>query len=84
MKLLSKPLSMVSNMLGGILAAQAFKRVWRAVSGHEQAPEADSPEHGAREILLAALLQGAIFGVIKAAVDMTQARVYRKATAKRD
>ena len=81
-KLLFRPLSMLISVLGGLLAGVLFKRVWRAVTGDDEAPEATSPEHSTKEVLLAALLQGAIFGVVKAGVDRAGAKGFRKATGK--
>ena len=54
----------------GLVAGLVFKRVWRLVSGDESAPEATDSRHGWGEILLAAAVQGAIFGLVKAAVDL--------------
>lgn len=82
MKLLYKPLSLLIGVLGGMLASTLFKQVWKLVSGEEDAPEATSPEYGTREVLTAALLQGAIFGVVKAAVNRAGAKSYRKVTGK--
>ncbi|SDD08445.1 DUF4235 domain-containing protein [Actinokineospora iranica] len=84
MKLLYRPLSMLISVLGGLVFAAVFRRVWRAVSGDEEAPEATSPEHSTREVLVAALLQGAIFGVVKAGVDRAGAKGFRKLTGKLD
>ncbi|RLK54283.1 DUF4235 domain-containing protein [Actinokineospora cianjurensis] len=80
MRLLYRPLSLLVSVLGGLLAGVLFKRVWRGVSGDDEAPEATSPDHSTREVLLAALLQGAIFGVVKAGVDRAGAKGFRKLT----
>ena len=48
-------------MLGGILAGAVFKKVWATVSGEEEAPQATSPEHSTKEVLVAAVVHGAIF-----------------------
>jgi hypothetical protein len=80
MKLLYKPLGMLFGVLGGLARSAAFKQVWKRVSGEEEAPEATSREYGWREVLLAATLQGAIFGLAKAAIDRAGATAYKKAT----
>ncbi|MFD2416806.1 DUF4235 domain-containing protein [Amycolatopsis pigmentata] len=83
MNVLFKPLSMAASILGGVLAGAVFKQVWKAVSGDKDAPEATSSEHRTREVLLAAVLQGAIFGGVKAAVDRASAKgIDKLATAK--
>ncbi len=80
MTLLYKPLGLLVSVLGGILASAVFKRVWTAASGEQEAPEATSAEHSAKEVLLAALVQGAIFGLVKAAVDRAGAKGFKKLT----
>jgi Protein of unknown function (DUF4235) len=68
-KLLYKPVGMLVSVLGGMLAGAIFKRVWKIAAREDDAPEAADAERGWREILLAAALQGAIFALVKAAVD---------------
>ena len=80
MKILYRPLSLLFSVLGGILAGAVFKKVWAAVSGEEEAPEATSPEHSTKEVLLAAALQGAIIAGVKAAVDRAGAKGFKKIT----
>ena len=80
MKLLYKPLGLLVSVLGGILASALFNKVWSAVSGQEEAPEATSPEHSTKEVLLAAVAQGAIFGAVKAAVDRAGAKGFKQLT----
>ena len=79
-KLLYKPLSIVFGVLGGILAGTVFKQLWKVFSNEEDAPKATESEYGWREILPAAALQGAVFGLVKAAVDRGGAEGFRKLT----
>lgn len=79
-KLLYKPLSMVIGVLSGMLARAIFKRVWQATAGEDEAPTATDVRHGWREILAAAALQGAIFALVRAAVDRATAEGTRKLT----
>jgi hypothetical protein len=79
-KLMYKPLSLAFGVAGGILAGMVFKQVWKAVAGEEEAPEATSLDYGWGEVLAAAALQGAIFAVVKAAVDRGGAAGVRKLT----
>jgi Protein of unknown function (DUF4235) len=81
-KTLYKPLGLLVSVLGGILAGAVFKKVWAAVSGEEEAPEATSPEYSTREVLVAAVVQGAIFAGVKAAVDRAGAKGFKKITGK--
>jgi len=79
-KLLYKPVSMLVSVLGGVLAGAIFKRVWKMTAREDDAPTATDARHGWREVLLAAALQGAIFAVVKAAVDRGAAEGTRKLT----
>ncbi|GAJ80606.1 hypothetical protein NBRGN_027_02640 [Nocardia brasiliensis NBRC 14402] len=80
MKTLYKPLGMLVSIVGGLAANAAFIRVWRAVSGEDQAPTATARNRTWREVLLAAALQGAIFGLVKAAIDRAGATGYQSLT----
>jgi len=73
MKLLNRAVGLLVGILGGMLARNAFKRIWQAVTGEEEAPKATDARRGWREILLAAALQGAIFAVVQAALDRATA-----------
>jgi predicted metal-dependent enzyme (double-stranded beta helix superfamily) len=77
-KLLYKPLSLLISVLSGVLAGAIFKKVWRLAAGEDEAPEATDAQRGWREVLLAATLQGAIFALVKAAVDRGAAEGTRK------
>ncbi|MEU2251884.1 DUF4235 domain-containing protein [Nocardia xishanensis] len=80
MTMLYKPLGMIVGVLGGVAANAVFTRVWRRVSGEDRAPSATAREYGWREVLIAAALQGAIFGLVKAAVDRAGAAGYQRLT----
>jgi hypothetical protein len=79
-KLVYKPVSILVSVLGGVLAGAIFKRVWKIAAREEQAPKATDAQHGWAEILLAAALQGAIYALVKAAVDRAAAEGTRKLT----
>jgi hypothetical protein len=80
MKLLYKPLGLVISVLGALLASTIFKQIWKRVAGEEDAPEATESEYGWKEILPAAAAQGAVFGLVKAAVDRGGAQGFEKLT----
>ncbi|HEX2299468.1 MAG TPA: DUF4235 domain-containing protein, partial [Pseudonocardiaceae bacterium] len=79
-KAMYKPLSLITGVLGGALASALFNRIWRAVADEDEAPEPSALDHRTREVLVAAALQGAVFGLIKAAVDRAAAKGYRRVT----
>jgi hypothetical protein len=79
-KLAYKPVGMLLGIGAGALAGAIFKQVWKAAAGDEDAPNATDEDRGWGEILAAAALQGAIFAVVKAAVDRGGAAGVRKFT----
>ena len=79
-KLLYKPASMLASVAGGMLAGAIFKKLWRLVAGEAEAPEATDAARGWQEILIAATLQGAIFGLVKATLDRLAAEGTRSLT----
>jgi hypothetical protein len=79
-KLLYKPAGMLVSVLGGVIAGAVFKRVWKVAAREDDAPKATDAQRGWREVLLAAALQGAIFGLVKAVVDRGAAEGTRKFT----
>ena len=79
-KVLYKPMGMLVSVLGGVLAGAIFKQVWKVAFKEDDAPKATDADRGWREILLAATLQGAIFSLVKAAVDRGTAEGTRKVT----
>jgi hypothetical protein len=83
-KVLYRPVGIVSSIAGGMIASVLFKQIWKRVS-----PSADSSddvpgplesEYPFKEILLAAVLQGAIYAGVKTAVDRQGARAFQRAT----
>jgi hypothetical protein len=79
-KLLYKPVGLLVSVLGGVLAGAIFKQAWKLVAREDDAPEATDARRGWREILLAAALQGLIYGVVKAAIGRSTAQVTSKFT----
>ncbi|WP_436760251.1 DUF4235 domain-containing protein [Streptosporangium sp. V21-05] len=81
-RVVSRGASAVTGMIGGAIAGVVFKQVWKFASGEDEAPQATSDDYGWGEILVAAAIQGAIFGVVKAAIDRSAARSIHRATGK--
>lgn len=79
-KLAYKPVSLVVSVLGGMLAGTIFKRVWKLAAGQDEAPAATDVRRGWPEVLAAAALQGAIFALVRAALDRGTAVGARKLT----
>lgn len=79
-KLAYKPVGILLGVAAGALAGMVFKQVWKTAAGDDDAPNATDEDRGWGEILAAAALQGAIFAVVKAAVDRGGATGVRRIT----
>jgi hypothetical protein len=73
-KLLYKPLGLAVGILGGVIARALFKQIWKVTTGEEEAPKPTDARRSWREVLIAAAVQGAIFAVVKAALDRATAQ----------
>ncbi len=79
-KLIYKPISLGTSILAGLLADAIFRRVWRLSAGQDEAPNATDAERSWPEVLAAAAIQGAVFSLVRAAVDRGAAAGSRKLT----
>jgi Protein of unknown function (DUF4235) len=79
-KVAYKPVGILMGVAAGALAGMVFKQVWKLAAGDGDAPNATDEDRGWGEILAAAALQGAIFAIVKAAVDRGGAAGVRKLT----
>lgn len=69
MNKLYKPVSLAVSVLGGVAAGAIVKQIWRLAAHEEETPSATDPRRGWPEILIASALEGAVFSVVKAALD---------------
>jgi hypothetical protein len=79
-KVAYRPVGILLGVAAGALAGLIFKEVWKLTAGDDDAPNATDEDRGWGEILAAAALQGAIFAIVKAAVDRGGATGVRKLT----
>lgn len=79
-KILYKPVGMIVGVLGGLVATALFNKVWGKIAGVDEAPDPTDKKATWGQVMLAATIQGAIFGAVKAAVDRGGAEGYRKVT----
>lgn len=80
-KIVYRPVGLASSVVGGLVATAVFKQVWRRAPGERQdAPGPLESEYALRDVLIAAAVQGAIFGVVKAAIDRGSARAFQRWT----
>ncbi|GAA0924408.1 DUF4235 domain-containing protein [Pseudonocardia zijingensis] len=73
-----KPLGIVVGVLGGVAANLVFGQIWKRISNEPTPPNATDEDYGTREVLLAAVLQGAVFGLVKTAVDRAGMRGFQR------
>jgi Protein of unknown function (DUF4235) len=79
-KLIYKPISLGASVLGGVIAGAIFRKVWQLAAGEDEAPQATDAQRSWTEVLIAAALQGAVFAIVKAAVDRGAVEGTRKLT----
>ena len=68
-KIAYKPFGLILGVLGGLIAGRVFGVVWKKISNEDETPQPLSDDYSTREVLIAATIQGALFGLIKTAVD---------------
>ncbi|WSD21396.1 DUF4235 domain-containing protein [Streptomyces phaeochromogenes] len=78
--LVYKPLGFVLGWASGALAGMAFQATWKAIRHEDDAPDALDKDRGWGEVLLAAAIQGALFAVVRSAVDRTGATAIERST----
>lgn len=79
MKLIYKPFGIILGILAGLAGRQVFNLVWGKIDD-EEPPEATTEEARWVKIIGAAALQGAIFAVVRAAVNRAGAKSYAHVT----
>ena len=79
-KVAYKPVGMAMGAVSGVLAGAVFKQLWKRLGHEEDAPDATDEHRTWREVVSAAVLQGAIFAGVKAAVDRSGATATRRLT----
>jgi len=75
-----RPFGLLSGMAGGLVAGAVINQVWRRLSDKDEAPDALQSEYPWRQVLLAAALQGAVYAVVKAAIDRGGAKAFQRWT----
>jgi hypothetical protein len=79
-KLAYRPVGLIAGIVSGAIAGAVFKQIWRRVADKDEAPTAMQSEYGLGEVVLAAMIQGAIFAAVKALVDRLGADGFRRLT----
>jgi len=79
-KLLNRAISTGISVLGGMVAAAIFRRIWRVATREDETPSATDERRSWSQVLIAAALEGAIFSVVRAVLDRGTATAARGLT----
>jgi uncharacterized iron-regulated membrane protein len=79
-KLLYRPFGLVVGVIGGRIATSIFRQLWERTAGEPEAPKPKDHDRSWREVVLAAALQGVVFGTTKAVIDRAGALGYELLT----
>ena len=75
-----RPIGMLASLAAGSVAGAIFKQVWRRLSDEDDAPDALHADHSLRSVLVAAVIQGVIFAVVKALIERGGAKGFERLT----
>ena len=81
-KILYRPWGLAASLIGGVVAGQVFQQVWKRLDPDSSGdpPKPLQSEYRLRKILVAALVQGAIFSVVRALINRGGARAFERWT----
>lgn len=81
-KILYRPWGLIASLLGGLIAGQVFQHLWKLLDpqSSDDPPKPLESEYRLPKILLAALIQGAVFSVTKALINRGGARAFERWT----
>lgn len=79
-KLLYRIVSLLATMVGSRAVRAAFTKTWKLAAHEDEAPKATDARRSWREILLAAVLQGALLALVQAVLDRAVAEGTHKLT----
>ena len=75
-----KPLSIVSSVLGGLIAGKIFTEIWQRANPDDEEPDPKDLSRSLREVMIAAAAQGLIVGVVRAALARGHAKGFAAIT----
>ena len=78
-RLLFAPISIIGSLLAGLVARKAFDGIWSAIDD-EEPPEAGEERESLARVLMAAVLQAAVFAGTRVLFDRQARRAFRGLT----
>ena len=75
-----KPLSIVSSVMGGLIAGKIFTEIWQRMNPDDEEPDPKDLSRSLREVMIAAAVQGLIVGVVRAGLARGQAKGFAAIT----
>jgi hypothetical protein len=81
-KILYRPWGLVASVVGGLIAGQLFQQLWKRLDpdSSEDPPTPLQSEYRLPKVLIAALVQGALFSVVRALINRGGARAFERWT----
>lgn len=79
-RLAYKPVGLLLGAAASAASAVIFRQIWKRIDGSDRAPDVRDPTRDWAEVLLAAALQGAIYALVRAAVDRAAVEGIARAT----
>lgn len=79
-KVMYKPLSIASSIVGGLIAGKIFTEIWQRINPDDEEPDPKDLSRSTREVFIAAAAQGLIVGVVRAALARGQAKGFAALT----
>jgi hypothetical protein len=78
-KVLFIPVSVVAGLLAGFMSKKVFDQLWGLID-EEEPPDSKHRDIDWRKLIVAALIQGAIFRAVKEATDHYSRRAFYRTT----
>ncbi len=79
-KVAYRPLGMLASLGAAALAGKAFTAIWKRVARSDTVPGALNADDRMTRVVIAAVLQAAIFAATQAWVDRAGAHLYKRIT----
>jgi hypothetical protein len=79
MKLIFTPLSIVLGLIAGTIGQKIFEKLWSLIDD-EEAPSPEHREFSWPKLIVALLVEGAIFRLVKGLTDHGARRAFAKTT----